>query len=170
MNYETVSKVFTLLYEQDKIRDKWISNLPNDISGAFYDNDYVDSFHKSIEFLLNQLFINDERILSDIEYFLYECGNGGKIITAEGEAYVFTPDNFLEETLKYFKEVYFKDKVYTSEVYEFGQDNDLMIRLPEELIEELNWYDGDTVEWIDNKDDSFTISKNKALLLNLDSL
>jgi len=51
------------------------------------------------------------------------------------------------------------DKTYTSEVYEFGPDNDLMIRLPEELVESLGWYDGDTVKWAANEDGSFTIIK-----------
>jgi len=32
-------------------------------------------------------------------------------------------------------------KIYTTEVYEFGPDNDLIIKLPDELIEELNYYD-----------------------------
>lgn len=50
-------------------------------------------------------------------------------------------------------------KTYTSEVYEFGPYNDLIIRIPEELLEELKWYDGDEVEWKDNKDGSFTITK-----------
>lgn len=51
------------------------------------------------------------------------------------------------------------NKTYTSEVYEFGPDNDLMIRLPEELVETLGWYDGDTVEWVVNEDGSFSISR-----------
>ena len=51
------------------------------------------------------------------------------------------------------------NKTYTSEVYEFGPDNDLMIRLPEELVETLGWYDGDTVEWVANEDGSFSISR-----------
>lgn len=57
-----------------------------------------------------------------------------------------------------------RGRQFTSEVYEFGPDNDLMIRLPEELVESLGWYDGDTVEWTANEDGSFTIIQNKALL------
>jgi hypothetical protein len=51
------------------------------------------------------------------------------------------------------------NKSYTTEVYEFGPDNDLIIKLPDELLEELKWFDGDKITWIDNKDGSFTLIK-----------
>lgn len=109
MNYETVSKVFKFLYEQDKIRDKWLSSLPVTVRCAFYDNEYVNSLHNVITFLTQQVFVGDQRILQDMEYFLYDCHRGGKIITAEGVGYVFTPDNMLEEVLAYLKEVYYSE-------------------------------------------------------------
>lgn len=33
------------------------------------------------------------------------------------------------------------------------------ILLPEELLEQMDWQEGDNVEWVDNKDDSFTLKK-----------
>jgi hypothetical protein len=55
-----------------------------------------------------------------------------------------------------------KMKTYTTEVYELGPDNDyndLIIKLPDELLEELQWFDGDKVEWIDNGDGSYSVRK-----------
>jgi hypothetical protein len=53
----------------------------------------------------------------------------------------------------------YNKKNYTSEIYELGPDNDLIIKLPDELIEELQWFDGDEIIWIDNNDGSFTVKK-----------
>lgn len=50
-------------------------------------------------------------------------------------------------------------KTYTTTVYEFGPDNDLILKLPDEMIEELDWYEGDVLIWTDNKDGSFTIER-----------
>ena len=50
-------------------------------------------------------------------------------------------------------------KIFTTEVYEFGPDNDLIIKLPDELLEELKWFDGDKITWIDNNDGSFSLRK-----------
>jgi len=55
-------------------------------------------------------------------------------------------------------------KIFTTEVYEFGPDNDLIIKLPEELLEELKWFDGDKITWIDNNDGSFSLRKTDDLL------
>ena len=53
----------------------------------------------------------------------------------------------------------YNKKNYTSEIYELGPDNDLIIKLPDELIEELQWFDGDAIMWITNNDGSFTLRK-----------
>lgn len=36
---------------------------------------------------------------------------------------------------------------------------ELLVELGNELCAELGWQEGDTVEWIDNKDGSWTIQK-----------
>ena len=38
-------------------------------------------------------------------------------------------------------------------------DDDGVLKLPDELIEELGWKLGDTLEWIDNKDGSLSLIK-----------
>jgi len=109
MNYETIEKVYTFLYEQDKIREDWVSKIPSEINVVFCDNTYVDSLYKVNELLLDQLLINDQYLLGDINYFLYECGDGGKIITPAGVEYIFDKTNMLSGVLSYIKEVYFSE-------------------------------------------------------------
>jgi hypothetical protein len=36
---------------------------------------------------------------------------------------------------------------------------ELYITFPEKLVQKLSWEEGDTLEWIDNFDGSFTIKK-----------
>lgn len=38
-------------------------------------------------------------------------------------------------------------------------NGDLVIPLPDEILETLKWKQDDLVTWLDNKDGSFTISK-----------
>lgn len=41
------------------------------------------------------------------------------------------------------------------------EDGELILPFPEELINELGWQVGDTLQWIDNKDGTFTIEKKE---------
>ena len=38
-------------------------------------------------------------------------------------------------------------------------DDDGVLTFPDELIEELGWKEGDVLQWIDNKDGSFSLVK-----------
>ena len=38
-------------------------------------------------------------------------------------------------------------------------DDDGILTFPDEMIEKLGWKEGDVLEWIDNKDGSFTLKK-----------
>lgn len=41
---------------------------------------------------------------------------------------------------------------------EFNEDfNEYTITIPEEILDNLGWEDGDVVEWIDNKNGSLTL-------------
>ena len=40
-------------------------------------------------------------------------------------------------------------------------DDDGVITFPDELIEKLGWKEGDVLEWIDNKDGSFSLVKQQ---------
>ena len=40
-------------------------------------------------------------------------------------------------------------------------DDDGVITFPDEMIEKLGWKEGDVLEWIDNKDGSFSLVKQQ---------
>ena len=42
-------------------------------------------------------------------------------------------------------------------------DNDGVLTFPDELIEKLGWKEGDVLQWIDNKDGSFSLVKPNDL-------
>ena len=42
---------------------------------------------------------------------------------------------------------------------EYKTDDDGVLTFPDELIEELGWKEGDVLQWIDNKDGSFSLVK-----------
>lgn len=39
-------------------------------------------------------------------------------------------------------------------------DDDGILTFPEDFLKELGWQEGDMLEWIDNKDGSFTLVKS----------
>ena len=39
-------------------------------------------------------------------------------------------------------------------------DDDGVLTFPNEMMEELGWKEGDMIEWIDNKDGSFSLVKS----------
>ena len=43
--------------------------------------------------------------------------------------------------------------------YTLTVDEDGILNLPDELLEETGWKEGDTLEWIPNDDGSFTLVK-----------
>ena len=59
-----------------------------------------------------------------------------------------------------------KCETHTTEVYEFGPDNDLIIKIPDDLMEELQWFDGDEIIWKDNNDGSFSLRKTDDNILS----
>lgn len=58
-------------------------------------------------------------------------------------------------------------KQWTSTVTYDIETDELLIPLPDDLLEAVNWYTGDDLEWIDNIDGSFTVKKieNKVWVL-----
>ena len=42
-------------------------------------------------------------------------------------------------------------------------DDEGMLTFPDEMLEELGWKEGDVLEWIDNKDGSFSLRKPQHL-------
>ena len=52
-------------------------------------------------------------------------------------------------------------KTYTIEVQE-DKDGECFVELPAELLAETGWIEGDTLNWEDNKDGTFTLNKVAA--------
>jgi hypothetical protein len=51
---------------------------------------------------------------------------------------------------------------WTVNIDEDPNTGDLILPLPEELLKLQGWVEGDTLEWIDNKDGTWCIQKAKS--------
>jgi len=51
------------------------------------------------------------------------------------------------------------DMAYTLKVEQNDATGECFILLPEDLLEQVDWNEGDNVQWIDNRDSSFTLKK-----------
>lgn len=54
------------------------------------------------------------------------------------------------------------NKSYTMNVEYDEELDEYVLPFPDELMTELNWKSGDTINWIDNKDGSWTLRKKEA--------
>ena len=50
-------------------------------------------------------------------------------------------------------------KTYTTRVMGVFDEEAYFIKIPDELLEELDWKSGDNVEWIPNADGSYSLRK-----------
>jgi bifunctional DNA-binding transcriptional regulator/antitoxin component of YhaV-PrlF toxin-antitoxin module len=50
-------------------------------------------------------------------------------------------------------------KTWTLTVEEDPNSEDCILTLPPDLLEEADWKEGDTIEWIDQKDGSWQLKK-----------
>lgn len=48
---------------------------------------------------------------------------------------------------------------HTIEVQEDQETGDLFLEFPLELLSQMGWSEGDLIEWFDNKDGSWSLSK-----------
>jgi hypothetical protein len=44
-------------------------------------------------------------------------------------------------------------------ILEEGEDEECILPLPDEVLDQLDWQDGDTLDWIVNDDNTITIKK-----------
>ncbi|MCS6126607.1 hypothetical protein G3485_00025 [Shewanella baltica] len=47
------------------------------------------------------------------------------------------------------------------------EDGEAFFRLPDEYLADLKWQDGDVIEWIDNKDGTWTLRKSSVQVLRI---
>ena len=52
-------------------------------------------------------------------------------------------------------------KIYTATVQEDANSGELFFQLPEHELSQMGWYEGDLLEWFDNGDGSWTITKKE---------
>lgn len=50
---------------------------------------------------------------------------------------------------------------WTITLEEDSETDDLILPLPEDLLKQAGWKEGDTLEWIDNSNGSWTLQKVK---------
>ena len=50
---------------------------------------------------------------------------------------------------------------YTLKVEQNEATGECFILLPEDLLEQMDWTEGDNIKWIDNRDGSFTLKKHE---------
>jgi len=53
-------------------------------------------------------------------------------------------------------------KSWTITVEEDPETGDFILPFPDEFLKEQGWVEGDTIDWTDNKDGSWTIAKAKS--------
>lgn len=52
-------------------------------------------------------------------------------------------------------------KTWTLDVKEDPETGDAILEFPDDLMEEAGWKEGDELDWIDNKDGSYTLKKKE---------
>lgn len=52
-------------------------------------------------------------------------------------------------------------KIWTLDVKEDPENGDQILEFPDDFMEETGWKEGDTLEWIDNKDGTWTLRKKE---------
>lgn len=52
-------------------------------------------------------------------------------------------------------------KTYIATVQEQEETGELFFQLPEHALNQMGWYEGDLLEWLDNGDGSWTITKKE---------
>jgi bifunctional DNA-binding transcriptional regulator/antitoxin component of YhaV-PrlF toxin-antitoxin module len=53
------------------------------------------------------------------------------------------------------------NKIWTLEVKEDSESGDAILEFPKELLDQAGWREGDVLDWVDNKDGSWTLKKKE---------
>jgi hypothetical protein len=51
------------------------------------------------------------------------------------------------------------DSKWIIEIQENGKTKELFVQFPDEAMNQMGWYEGDVIEWLDNGDGSWTLKK-----------
>jgi nitrous oxide reductase accessory protein NosL len=50
---------------------------------------------------------------------------------------------------------------FTLKIEQHETTGECFVLLPEDLLEQMDWQEGDNIKWIDNRDGSFTLKKHE---------
>jgi hypothetical protein len=53
-------------------------------------------------------------------------------------------------------------KTYTAHVEEDPETKELVLVFPDEVMEQVGWNIGDTIQWTDNKNGSWTLTRKES--------
>jgi hypothetical protein len=103
MNFEKFANLFTEIYTQTKTSEKFLDSVPSSIRGVFAYNQHVNAYYAIQNLLIKEVF--PEKMLYDIEYFLFDFDFGFQIFDSNGNEYFICDLNGI---LEYFYMEHFR--------------------------------------------------------------
>ena len=139
--------------EYDDCVDKILSCDKDDPSpecqGAW--NDFWEDVDQNHEYNLREVEYYNKRVELDAEYEAIRSAGG----------YEWTPGTYVSEDGDIYRS---KDKVVKWQLpVELEPSGECFVTFPDDLLQAANLKEGDNVEWVDNKDGSYTLRKVKQL-------
>lgn len=89
----TKEQLFRNLYKSMVTRNEYIDKIPNDISGAFFDNEYVNTFYIDINEMLTYIFGDASE---SINWFLYDWHPGYEVGSGNIEKQINNIDEYID--------------------------------------------------------------------------
>ena len=96
-----IIKLIELRLKHKDIREKYLNNIPTDISVVVFDNTYTNSMSMELEGIL-ELFVHPA-LLEELDWFLYDYVPGTDITLSTGQVYTI---NTTEDFIKYLSDNY----------------------------------------------------------------
>jgi histone H3/H4 len=106
MNYEQFERVVRRLYEEKRVQDQIVSEIPNYMYEVVADNPYTNSVAETKDFLQDELFGD---MAEDVYWFLYECNERCDKIWAVEKEYTIKHDD-IETYFDYARKELFGEK------------------------------------------------------------
>ena len=89
---------------------------------------------------------------------------------SEGGGHLNTTAKILSDRIEELEGIHERSKSYTVKVEEDEKTGDLLLPFTPEILDEVGWKIGDSVDWKDNHDGSFTLSKVDNVWVMVDAV
>ena len=89
---------------------------------------------------------------------------------SEGGGHLNTTAKILSDRIEELEGIHERSKSYTVTVQEDENTGDLLLPFTPEILDEVGWKIGDSVDWKDNHDGSFTLSKVDNVWVMVDTV